>query len=1045
MKYFYTFLAILLIGSLGFSQTSADAWINEIHYDNIGNPDTDESVEIVVADITTYPLANWYIQPYNGSNGQQVGSGSGVNGFAGTTPINEQSSSNGFTIVSVNLSEIGNSLQNGIEDGIALIYDPNGTPNSGDEVVIQLLSYEGVFTATNGEAIGMTSIDIGVSETNSTPIGQSLQLSGTGSQYSDFTWQSPAAQTRGLINNGQTFSSNTIVQFQTSTATVSEDDGTFDLVITIANEDALSATNLNVELTSGNNSDINNYATQAVSFTAGATANETVVITITDDILVEGSETLTFNVTGVTGGDNAVVGTNATFDLTILDNDGTTETIAIEDFDNSSPSWSNDIAIQTFVDPSSPSEGLFIQTASMDNPLFMGNSAFGRDLEGENTEPSLAPYTFTFDDINVFGYTSLEVSFDFNVDATADTGSYTLVIDGVSEPSVQFYNGSASGNVTVNIADGTSTVGLILDGTLNGSSDTIELDNFKIEGVAPPATNYTYVDGVGWSPANPSGIAHPFDDITVTSGNANSNADLIDENTSINNLNIASGAKLVISQTGGLKLSGTFTNDGELTIRSNSTRFGTFIADNVINNSNLIYRRYVNRFITGSGGNDLISPPLSGTTFGDFAQFQQNELNLFANPADLSVRLFGPYDKSGIGEFLNYDEDVPADAAQILDPGVGYRAATDETSVSSSLGILVFEGEMTTGAINVPIVVSGTNSPEWNLIGNPYPSYIRLDAFLAENSTSVFDTDSFGVYGYDDSISNYVIWNQAFLEMNPNALIAPGQGFFVASQAGGANVSFTPSMRSFGDTDDFIAGRNSQNPEISEDISFLRLQSSSNNKTYHTDFYFTPNASLSLDNGYDASVFGNVAPQNAIYSHLLQDNTGIDMAIQALSNSDLNAITIPIGVNANEAEQITFSISETVMPEAINIYLDDIVNNTSTLLNTTNYVMTPTTDLSGTGRFYLRLSNTTLSTLDNQLNDVSIFTDNADKTITIAGQFPENTVANIYDIQGRIIKTSELNSSRRTQILNVSNLNTGVYIVQLSNTSHTLSKKVILK
>jgi len=46
---------------------------------------------------------------------------------------------------------------------------------------------------------------IGVNEIGSTPVGHSLQLAGQGTQYSDFTWQSPSAATRGQINNSQTF------------------------------------------------------------------------------------------------------------------------------------------------------------------------------------------------------------------------------------------------------------------------------------------------------------------------------------------------------------------------------------------------------------------------------------------------------------------------------------------------------------------------------------------------------------------------------------------------------------------------------------------------------------------------------------------------------------------------------------------------------------------------------------------------------------------------------------------------------------------------
>ena len=97
----------------------------------------------------------------------------------------------GFTVYDKAISGI----QNGGPDGIALI--ENGA-------VVQFLSYEGAFTATNGPASGTTSTDIGVSESSSTPVGESLQLSGSGSSYTDFSWSGPAAESPGAVNNGQT-------------------------------------------------------------------------------------------------------------------------------------------------------------------------------------------------------------------------------------------------------------------------------------------------------------------------------------------------------------------------------------------------------------------------------------------------------------------------------------------------------------------------------------------------------------------------------------------------------------------------------------------------------------------------------------------------------------------------------------------------------------------------------------------------------------------------------------------------------------------------
>ena len=70
---------------------------------------------------------------------------------------------------------------------------------------MQFLSYEGSFIATNGPANGMTSTDIGVSEGGSGPVGESLQLQGTGSSYEDFTWAGSSAGSPGMINDAQSF------------------------------------------------------------------------------------------------------------------------------------------------------------------------------------------------------------------------------------------------------------------------------------------------------------------------------------------------------------------------------------------------------------------------------------------------------------------------------------------------------------------------------------------------------------------------------------------------------------------------------------------------------------------------------------------------------------------------------------------------------------------------------------------------------------------------------------------------------------------------
>ena len=178
---FTTLLAVFAMWAIG-----QNTWLNELHYDNAGG-DVGEFLEIVIENPGNYTLSDFEVYLYNGNNGTTYDNLS-VDQFT------QGNTEGDFTLYYWE----PNSIQNGAPDGIAITYQ--GVVISG-----QFLSYEGSFTATDGPANGITSIDIGVSEPGSTPIGESLQLSGTGSQYSDFTWEDPAAHTMGTINNNQTF------------------------------------------------------------------------------------------------------------------------------------------------------------------------------------------------------------------------------------------------------------------------------------------------------------------------------------------------------------------------------------------------------------------------------------------------------------------------------------------------------------------------------------------------------------------------------------------------------------------------------------------------------------------------------------------------------------------------------------------------------------------------------------------------------------------------------------------------------------------------
>ena len=188
---FHAALAVALIAAvLVLTPTAAQGagpsvFINEIHYDN-ASTDVGEAFEIAGPAGTN--LTGWSVVLYNGNGGASY------NTIALSGTIADQQG--GFGTVSPTPLP-SNGIQNGSPDGLALV-------NAGGAVV-EFLSYEGAFVAVGGPANGMLSTDIGVSEPGTTPIGNSLQLLGTGTMGGDFTWATTQPSTFGAVNTGQTF------------------------------------------------------------------------------------------------------------------------------------------------------------------------------------------------------------------------------------------------------------------------------------------------------------------------------------------------------------------------------------------------------------------------------------------------------------------------------------------------------------------------------------------------------------------------------------------------------------------------------------------------------------------------------------------------------------------------------------------------------------------------------------------------------------------------------------------------------------------------
>ncbi len=517
-----------------------------------------------------------------------------------------------------------------------------------------------------------------------------------------------------------------------------------------------------------------------------------------------------------------------------------------------------------------------------------------------------------------------------------------------------------------------------------------------------------------WIPNAPSSSTSS-EDVLVEDGTYNVNTDI-----SLNNLRVNSGAVINVDKTSNVNVAGSIINFGEFILNSDSNEFSSLIVDGTVTGP-VKYNRHVT---SNAGGNDIIAPPVSGESFTSFIS---NNPNILSNSTQ-TLYLFGPFEKP-LNDYAIFSNSETA----TLDAGTGYRAASTDD------GTFTFEGAVTTGTLNVPIVKTGSDFDKWNLIGNPYTSYIKLSDFLAENINEM-DSQSVAVYGYDANISDgsvWTIWNMSYSDANPGALIAPGQGFFVTCKDGGASVTFDPSMQQTGNTDDFILGRNANYAHF-----VLRMESS--DKAYETDLYLKDVATLGLDVGYDAEIFQETPSPFMIYTELTENNTPLPMAIQSIGFDDVNGSTlIPLGVNALQGDQVNISLNTENIE--YNVYLEDTVENSSTLLNTSAYNFTAESDMVGTGRFYLRFEAETLSVESSALNEVNIYSDANVKQIVVSGLLKANTMFTLYDIHGRALVQKALDSNAMVNTIDTSSYANGVYLVQLSDQTTTISKKLIIR
>jgi len=491
-------------------------------------------------------------------------------------------------------------------------------------------------------------------------------------------------------------------------------------------------------------------------------------------------------------------------------------------------------------------------------------------------------------------------------------------------------------------------------------------------------------------------------------------------------LTIDAGGTLQIANGKSLNVTNALTNNGTLTMTSDASLSPSVIIGSFFGSS-ITYQRY----LTGGSTWHLISSPVtSSQTIAAFISSFGGSMT--QSGVDYSL---APYDNTfpaGGNTWVHYTTDLsnPPPASSFVD-GKGYEILMD------GAGTVDFTGGILTTGKDITLT---ENTTGWNLIGNPYTSYLAMNSnanatnFLTTNSASL-DPSFVSIYVWNPTNSSYDIFNQT----SASRTLAPGQAFFVKSKAGGGVLAtFLTGM-----------GTNTGNAfqkAATTGIPTISLSVDNNSGTVSsTEIKYMSGTTLGLDPGFDAGRFGAVGTGFNVYTHLVQDN-GVAFALQVVPETGYDTTVIPIGIDASSGTQITFKATATDLPTGKKVFLEDKLLNTVTEINNTDksYTVTLSSSLSGTGRFYMHTQDnaSTLAVEDFNTSQYTLIATPKNNNLKLYGAVTQKGSIVIYDSLGRSIFTTSLIKGTEQDIA-VPNMATGVYFVKATIDGKPLSKKIV--
>lgn len=485
-------------------------------------------------------------------------------------------------------------------------------------------------------------------------------------------------------------------------------------------------------------------------------------------------------------------------------------------------------------------------------------------------------------------------------------------------------------------------------------------------------------------------------DVTVSGSGTNL---LIDENKTLNSLTIKPGAQLTLSE------GKTLNTTGSLVLQSDVTGNATFV-----DNNSLVFptiNATVQQYFSATDRNWYVSSPITSAT----------DENLNTGSA------VAYYDEEhGTWPYLNNE-------GMITMKGYISVAGTAGT------GTINFSGTLNNGSKSIILSCKGSSKTGFNLVGNPYPSYLKWTENLANSANCLttiwYRTKSGGAY----SFQTYNASGDLGVPLSTSGYIPPMQAFWVRTSVDKSELIVNNSMRSHGNG---TANLLKIKSELTFPQPIVRLLVSNGNNSDETVLYSNSGASNDFDSYDSPKMSNNSSAIPEIFTMIGSEH----LVINGL-NTIPELVEIPLGFTTGQSNSFSITATEfSNFKPGIKVYLIDKITGSEHDLTDGKAYNFRSDVTSSTSRFGLVFKSAQISTDVINTTENVIVSKNADNQITVnlTGNIG-NSFVSVYNAMGQKLLKKQIISDYMV----ISNtLASGAYIVEVEKDGKYSVQRVIL-